>query len=98
MPKLVIYFAAGLLLLGILPLPYGYYTLLRLVAFGVFTWAAFIAFEKKEAVLPWVFVLLALIFNPIIKTYLPKEIWAIIDFCSGVFLIFVRNKIQEMPT
>ncbi|WP_045445728.1 DUF6804 family protein [Psychrobacter sp. JCM 18902] len=98
MPKLVIYFAAGLLLLGVLPLPYGYYTLLRLVVFGVFTWAAFIAFEKKEVVLPWVFVLLALIFNPIIKTYLPKEIWAIIDFCSGIFLIFVRNKIQEMPT
>lgn len=95
MPKIVIYITAGFLFFGILPLPYGYYTLLRLIACGVFAWAAHISYEKNEATLPWIFVVLALIFNPIIKVYLPKEVWAIINFCSGLFLIFISKKIQE---
>lgn len=95
MPKIVIFITAGFLFFGILPLPYGYYTLLRLVVCGVFAWAAFISFEKNKAVLPWIFVVLALIFNPIIKIYLQKEVWVIINLCSGLLLIFVSKKIQQ---
>lgn len=95
MPKIVIHIAIGFLLLGILPFPYGYYILLRLIAFGVFAWAAYITFEKQEVVLPWVFVILALVFNPIIQIHFPKEIWAIIDFSSGLFLVAMKGKIQE---
>jgi succinate-acetate transporter protein len=95
MPKVVIYIAAGFLLLGISPFPYGYYMLLRLIAFGVFTWAAYITFEKNEVVLPWVFVILALVFNPILQIHFPKGIWAVIDFSSGLFLVAIKRKIQE---
>lgn len=93
MPKPLIYIAATLLLLGALPLPYGYYILLRLVACGVFAWAAFITYEKKEEVLPWVFGILAILFNPIFKIHLPKELWALVDVCSGIFLLAVRKKL-----
>lgn len=95
MPKIVIYITAGFLFFGILPLPYGYYTLLRIIVCGVFAWAAYISYEKNQTMLPWVFVLLALIFNPIIKVYLPKEVWAIINLFSGLLLILVSKKIQE---
>lgn len=95
MPKIVIYIAAGFLLLGVLPLPYGYYMLLRLIAFGAFAWAAYVTFEKNEVVLPWVFIILALIFNPIMQIHFPKGIWTIIDFCSGLFLVLIKGKIQE---
>jgi len=50
MPVKVIYIAAGLLFAAILPLP-GYYTLLRLVATGVFAWAAVIEFQKDQALI-----------------------------------------------
>lgn len=95
MPPVVIYITAGMLFLGSFSLPYGYYMLLRFVACGIFVWAAHIAFKRNENILPWVFVVLAVVFNPILKIHFPKEIWAMIDFCSGIFLIFIRGKIQE---
>jgi hypothetical protein len=35
------------------------------------------------------------VFNPILKIHFPKEMWAVIDFLSGIFLILIREKIQE---
>lgn len=93
MPKPILFIAAGLLFIGTLPLPYGYYMLLRFIACGVFAWAAFITYEKKEEILPWVFGVLAIVFNPIIKIHFPKEAWAIIDLCSGVFLLLMSKKL-----
>ena len=95
MPKQVIFLAAGFLLLGILPLSYGYYTLLRLIACAVFAWAAYVTLENDKALLPWVFIVLALLFNPVIKVCLSKEIWAVIDGCSAIFLLMVSPKLQQ---
>jgi hypothetical protein len=44
---------------------------------GVFAWAAYIAFERNEDILPWVFIVLAIIFNPILKIHFPKEMWVV---------------------
>ena len=93
MPKAVIFIAAGMLFVGVLPLPYGYYMLLRFVACGVFAWAAFITYEKNEEVLPWVFGILAIVFNPLIKIHFPKEQWAVVDFSSGLLLLLVSKKL-----
>ena len=49
LPIAVIYGAAALLAVAVLPLPYGYYQLLRLVATVVFAWAAFVAFQRGRA-------------------------------------------------
>ncbi len=95
MPITVIYIGAAMLLIGAAPLPYGYYMLLRIVATGVFVWAAIVAHERKNEVLPWVFGLLAILFNPIIKIHLPKEVWTVIDVAAGVFLLVCKNSIQE---
>jgi hypothetical protein len=95
MPLAVIYITAGMLFLGSFSLPYGYYMLLRFIACGVFAWAAYITFERNESILPWVFIVLAIVFNPILKIHFPKEMWTVIDFCSGILLIFIRSKIQE---
>ena len=94
-PKPVIYIASGFLFIGVLPSPYGYYMLLRFIACGTFAWAAYVSFKRNENILPWVFIVLTITFNPIIKIHLPKEIWAAIDLCSGLFLILIRSKIQE---
>lgn len=68
--------------------------LLRLVATGAFSWAAFVAYERKNASLPWVFGILAVLFNPIIKIHLPKELWAIVDISSGILLLATKRTIQ----
>lgn len=95
MPVAVIYIAAAMLFIGAAPLPYGYYMLLRLVATGVFIWAALIAYERKNASLPWVYGVLALLFNPLIKIHLPKELWAVVDVSSGVLLLATKSVIQK---
>jgi len=94
MPIGVIFISAAILLIGAAPLPYGYYTLLRLVACCVFAFASFVSFERNYKVLPWVFGLLALVFNPIIPVHLPKEVWVIVDVVSGFFLVAATNSIK----
>jgi len=94
MPTGVIYVAAVMLFLGAAPLPYGYYMLLRFVACGVFAFAAFIAFDRKRKVLPWVYGFMALVFNPIIKIYFPKELWVIVDVAAGIFLLATAKAIK----
>lgn len=95
MPVAVIFIAAALLVIGAAPLPYGYYTLLRLVATGVFAWAALVSYERKSPVLPWVFVVLVLLFNPLLKINLAKELWAIVDIAAAVLLLASKQHIQE---
>lgn len=93
MPVAPIYIVSALLFLGAAPFPYGYYMLLRIAACGFFIWAAVITYEKKSKYLPWVFVLLALLFNPIIKVHFSKEVWVAIDVASAIFVLVVRQKL-----
>lgn len=44
--------------------------------------------------LPWVYGITALVFNPIIKIYFPKEIWAVIDIAAGVLLLVTARVIR----
>ena len=95
MPTAIIYICAAMLLLGAVPLPYGYYTLLRLVACGVFGFAAFTAHERKNTVLPWVYGLISLLFNPIIKIHFSKGSWAFLDVAAAVVLLATAGAIRE---
>ena len=61
--------------------------LLRLVACGVFAFAAFVSFDRKHKTLPWVFGLLALLFNPVIKVHLPKKACAFVDVAAAILLL-----------
>lgn len=95
MPTAIIYICAAMLFLGAAPLPYGYYILLRLVACGVFAFAAFVSFDRKNKTLPWVYGLLALLFNPIIKIYLPKETWAFVDVAAAILLLATAKAVKS---
>jgi hypothetical protein len=77
------------LALAILPLPYGYYTLLRLFITGI---SAFLA--HREFTLNggsrnlWVWALggMALLYNPIVPFYSTKSVWIILNLISAVML------------
>jgi hypothetical protein len=93
-PLPVLYIASGLLALGAAPLPYGYYTFLRLFACGVFAMAAYASYSRKHRVLPYVFGGLALLFNPLVKVHLPKEVWAAVDLASAGFLLATAKHVR----
>ena len=90
--------AAGMLFGAILPLPYGYYTLLRVAATGVFLWAAYLSHTRNYRMLTWIFSIAAIIFNPIIRVHLAKELWTILDLGAGILLLLTKKRIEEGNT
>lgn len=85
--------AAVLLVVALAELPYGYYTLLRIVVCGVSAYGAFIAYGVQTEGWTLVLGMTALVFNPLIPIHLEREVWSIVDlvtagvlFASGLTL------------
>ena len=97
MPRPFFFIVVGMLFLALLPLPYGYYTLLRIVVCAALVWAAITAFQKEHQIIPWVVVVLAIVFNPIIPIYLPKALWAVIDVGTAIFLLMGSDIFTDDP-
>lgn len=84
-----------LLLIAILPLPYGYYTLLRLVVCGSGLFLAYQLYEYKLHNWSVALALLALLFNPFIPVYLSREIWLPIDIIGAITFLVVGGKLEK---
>lgn len=80
-------FLAAVLLLCLAPLPYGYYTLVRILATVVFGLYAYRYYVAKKEGLTWTFVTLALLFQPFAKVALGRVIWNAIDVIVAIGLI-----------
>lgn len=65
---------------------YDYYTLLRCVGCGVAAFTAFQAMQDKKGWL-FVFVILAVILNPIAPLHLKRDTWAFVDATAAVLLL-----------
>lgn len=68
-------------------MPYGYYQFVRFAAFVGFAFFAYSSFENKEKLMPFIYVSLALLFQPFIKIALGRLIWNVVDVGVAVFLI-----------
>ena len=68
-------------------MPYGYYQLVRFIAFVGFGYLAFEANKKKDEKIMIVFIALALLFQPFLKIALGRFIWNIVDVVVAGFLI-----------
>lgn len=80
---------AVLLVFALVPLPYGFYMLLRLIVCAVSVWLAYEQWKQDDAISAWVVVLIfiALVYNPIISIHLTREIWSMINLVtSSVFI------------
>lgn len=66
-------------------MPYGYYQLFRLIAFGAFAYLAYVEQEDKGWLTVWV--ISALLVQPIFKIALGREIWNVVDVIWSVLLI-----------
>jgi hypothetical protein len=78
---------SALLLLCLLKMPYGYFQFIRLISTVVFTLFA-IQFNKLHSpILTITFGTLALLFQPLIKIPLGRELWNIVDVMVAIFLI-----------
>ncbi|MGO7532434.1 DUF6804 family protein [Rhizobium sp. WYCCWR 11146] len=86
-----LYFAAAAMLcLATLPLPYGYYMLLRLVVAVAACLAAFKFYSEKSQV-DWkvcFFGGLALLFNPLLPVFLTRSLWLWIDLAAALLFCY----------
>ena len=81
-----------LLVFAILPLPYGYYTLLRLVVCLTAIFLAWFSYKKQRVRWVWIMGLIALVFNPVVPLYFGREFWTFVDLGAVVvFLIFLKK-------
>lgn len=87
-------YLAAALLICLAPMPYGYYTLIRMLATLVFGIYAYKCYMAKRESLTWIFVTLALLFQPFIKVALGRIVWNIIDVivAIGMIMFFLWDK------
>lgn len=84
--------SAGMLLVGVFPLPYDYYTLLRLVVTLTAVISAHHFHKAKMGQTAIIFGFIALLFNPLIPLHLNKPMWLIIDIVVAVYMYSISKK------
>lgn len=86
---------AALFFLCLLEMPYGFYQLVRFIALIGFSILAYQSYENENKYLTIIYIGLAILFQPLIKISLGREIWNIVDVIVGIGLIvslFIRRK------
>lgn len=78
---------AILLFLCLLNMPYGYYQLARLIAMFGFAYLAYSANGQKNKNEVFIYIALAILFQPFVKIALGRTIWNIVDIVVGVGLL-----------
>lgn len=81
---------ATMLLIALASLPYGYYTLLRIVVCVCCCVIVYQAHERTGTIWSgWsiALIFLAILFNPLIRVHLTREIWAPIDVLAAAILV-----------
>ena len=82
--------AAVMLLIGIFPLPYGYFQLLRWIICGIAIFLVYIAYKYKKVWVTVIFGVIAILFNPIFTIHFEKNVWQWIDaLCAAVFIMSI---------
>lgn len=82
--------------------PYAYYILLRWVCCGAFAYLAFQSFEQEKQGWVWLFGITALLYNPIFRVHLNRELWSVVNVVTigiaGTSIFALRNKNKNQDT
>jgi len=84
----------GIILLAAatLNLPYGFYEFLRITITIISIYLAFYFYSASKMVIFVLFVLVAILFNPVMIIHFSKDTWRIIDLAiAGTFFLVLVN-------
>lgn len=79
--------ASFLLLIAVLPMPYGYYLFMRIAITIVAGIMAYNLFKTTKKLLCSIFVVVAILYNPIIVIHFEKAIWSPINIFTALFFV-----------
>lgn len=87
-PWWVFVLPAAMSILALVDLPYGYYQLLRIVVAGCAAWIAYFWYIRGNKLGVITFSVIAVIFNPIAKIHMEREIHAIFNVLASAIFVF----------
>ena len=85
--KILLIIMVALLLVCLVPMPYGYYQLVRFIAMAVFAYLAYEYYKVNRVGVCYIFVALALLFQPFFKVALVRTVCNIVDVIEAAFLM-----------
>ena len=77
---------------------YGLYTFLRIWMFIFSLGSAYFYYQIESKFYSYIFIILAILFNPIIKISFNKNNWQVIDIIVGIFLLALAFKDYKAAT
>lgn len=80
---------AFLLLLCLAKMPYGFYQIVRFLAFAGFAYSAYLQYKAKSTDRMILFIVLALLFQPFLPLSLGRIIWNIVDVIVAGYLLYL---------
>lgn len=96
MPILAISLTVAALCLAVFPMPELYYSLLRILVFGTFSYAAYTALVRKYSKLPWAYGIIALAFNPLVPFPFSRGFWIILDVAAVALLLGTAKRLRKV--
>ena len=87
-----------LMLISLFRLPYGYYQLIRYIALVGFAILAYYEYERKNVPMAIVYIGLVLLFQPVVKVPLGRQVWNIVDVVVAAWLVvsvFVQKQMKK---
>ena len=80
------------LVIGFLPMPFGYYIISRLIVSGCALYFAVKFYKQQDNFKPWIFGFLVVLYNPIIPMPLgSKELWLLVNIPT-MYYFFINRK------
>jgi hypothetical protein len=95
LPNIIKIVLSVLFLVCLFKMPYGYYQLVRFIALAGFAILANNANQIGNQTGTFIYIALALLFQPFIKIPLGREIWNIVDVIVAILLIISMFKIRN---
>lgn len=91
----VLFIFAFALLACLLPMPYGYFMLVRFAAMIIFGLMAFNYYGQNKEGLAIFFSTMAILFQPFIKISLGRTMWNIVDVVMAIVLLVIWYKNKQ---
>jgi hypothetical protein len=91
MDKIIKIVLAILLLICLFDMPYGYYQFVRFLALIGFGVLAYLSYSNKRNIEIIIFISLAVLFQPLMKISLGREIWNIVDTLVAIGLVITLS-------
>ena len=90
--------AAAMLIAAVGKWPYGYYMLVKVVTCGAAVYVAYFSYVNDVVWGAWIYGILAIVFNPIVKFRLGRDGWEVMDVVAAILMIVAVIGIRRKRT